>query len=391
MRYLTKIIGISGLVSVCLIAISPQASWANTGSAITGDSGSGNPDSSTFTGDLFGSPPFGGNVNEGAGGAFAGGRQRPKNWKCNLPYKNQEGSLRFKTVATMLSTNLAGSDSINLLEAKNVITGPNGQDIVSNQGPLFSCADSLTLRPAAITATSLSTAPPEVVPPNTSTAPTSPTSPTAPTSPTSPSSAASLGGEIQPTIEPSIPSNLPSTTTETASTPAEPPSRSVSLVEYFNRPVETPFPFVSSGARAQQSLQESLKLPDVPDMDDPSAGPDTDPEIIKSKTLRDLITTLQGLTTEKTLPEDPEKMKDKVFEKILPGDPQGESLVDINQFAAAIKTYNELIAALDEQQLQTWANNRYGQDITATLKKLRTTCNCGWADRDNTTAGIPSN
>lgn len=36
MRYLTKIIGISGLVSVCLIAISPQASLANTGSAITG-------------------------------------------------------------------------------------------------------------------------------------------------------------------------------------------------------------------------------------------------------------------------------------------------------------------------------------------------------------------
>lgn len=386
MRYLTKIIGISGLVSACLIAISSQASWANTGSAITGDSGSGNPDSSTFTGDFFGSPPFGGNVNEGAGGAFAGGRQRPKNWKCNLPYKNQEGSLRFKTVATMLSTNLAGSDSINLLEAKNVITGPNGQDIVSNQGPLFSCADSLTLRPAAITATSLSTAPTEVVPPNTSTSPTSSSA-----APTSPGSAASLGGEIQPTIEPTISSNLPSTTTEMASTPAEPSGRSVSLVEYFNRPVETVFPFVSSGARAQQSLQTSLKLPIVPDMDDPSSGPDTDPEVIKSKTLRDLITTLQGLTTEKTLPEDPAKMKDKVFEKTLPGDPQGESLVDINQFAAAIKTYNELIAALDEQQLRAWSNDRYGQDITATLKKLRTTCNCGWADRDNTTAGIPSN
>jgi hypothetical protein len=370
MRYLTKIIGISGLVSVCLIAISPQASWANTGSAITGDSGSGNPDSSTFTGDLFGSPPFGGGVNEGSGGAFAGGRQRPKNWKCNIPYKNQEGSLRFKTVATMLSTNLAGSDSINLLEAKNVITGPNGDDIVSNQGPLFSCADSLTLRPAPITATNTLDVPP-----------------TPPTSPPPPGSAASLGGDIQPTIEPTI----PSTTTATASNPAEVPNRWVSLIEYFNRPVETPFPFVSSGAKAQQSLQTSLKLPIVPDMDDPLAGPDTDPEVIKSKTIRDLITTLQGLTTEKTLPEDPEKMKDKVFEKTLPGDPQGESLVDINQFAAAIKTYNELIAALDEQQLQAWSNNRYGQDITATLKKLRTTCNCGWADRDNTTAGIPSN
>ncbi|MEB3190394.1 MAG: hypothetical protein VKL42_08635 [Snowella sp.] len=378
MRYLTKIIGISGLVSACLITMSPQASWANTGSAITGDSGAGNPDSSTFMGDFFGSPPFGGSVNQGAGGAQAGGRQRPKNWKCNIPYKNQEGSLRFKTVATMLSTNLAGSDSINLLEAKNIITGPNGQDIVSNQGPLFSCADSLTLRPAPITATN---SPDAVLP----------TSPTSPTDPTAPGSAASLGGVIQPTISPTVPSSLPSTTTETASTPAEPPSRSVSLVDYFNRPVETPFPFVSSGARAQQSLQTSLKLPIVPDMDDPLAGPDTDPEVIKSKTLRDLITTLQGLTTEKTLPEDPEKMKDKVFEKTLPGDPQGESLVDINQFAAAIKTYNELIAALDEQQLRAWSNDRYGQDITATLKKLRTTCNCGWADRDNTTAGIPSN
>lgn len=342
------------LVSLWLASSSPIG--ANTGSAITGDSAGGNPDSSTFLGDLFGPDFFGGSVTE-SGSPFAGGRQRPKNWMCTFPPKNEEGSLRYKTVATMLTTNLAGSDTLALISAREVqtLTGPNGEAIeqVNDQGPLFSCANRLAPLTTTGTPAALSTPPPVV-------------SSNVPIVSGETSGAMALDG-VQPAGQP-----MDSLTTASETTGG----KTVSLLDYFNRPVDTTFFPVPAANKIQESLQSTLKLPTVPLADDFLAPPDTDPQVIKSKSLRDLVTTLQGLITEKT----------------LLGDTQGEALLDVDQLAAAVKTYNELINLLDASELESWSKDRYGQDITATLKNLRSVCNCGWGELTTATANsVPPN
>ncbi|MGL5035561.1 MAG: hypothetical protein ACRC6M_17385 [Microcystaceae cyanobacterium] len=343
MRDLIKTLGIASLLGVSALISFSSPAGADTGSAITGDTGTGNQDSSSFSGGNFDAPGTGGNVILN-GGSQSGDRALPRNWSCNLPLKNEEGSLRFKTVATMLATNLAGSESLNLLEAKNILPGPDGQPVTTNLGPTFNCAQRMAVANPAVSSRSSEPTP---VSSNQQNRPAL--------------SGAALLGEIRPNTQ------VLMAAASDGAAPAEIGKKSVSLIRYFNTPAETSFPFV--GKSIEDSLVNDLRLPAL----SPQALLEPLPQVLdlttvsqddKSKILRDLLSSLQGLTWDKT----------------LLGDVNGESPMNVDQLVAAVKNYNDLINALSFEELQAWASSRYGQDITASMKALRTTCNCGWSD-----------
>ena len=406
MRYFITTSLKASFLGVCLVGGVSLNALAITGSAITGDSAGGNPDSSTFTGDIFVPPSSSGGVDfsNNAGTVQGARRPRPKNWTCNLPFKNQESSLRFKTLATMLSTNLAGSDFLFGLLTPPVMTiqnSPNDKPQDVNGQPLFRCDNRLESLP--------------------------------------------------PTEKSNNNNNNSNLNSTDSSTNIKPPSlcSSPSLFNYLGRPVPTIVTLekidqpkekaeivekstlaevVLKANAIQTSLLKLLGLNPPPDLtqeqefcgiydkvvkekeqEDPQQEKeyvieDRPTKDVQALLVRDLVTTLFGLTWDKT----------------LLGDAQGEALVDANQFAAAVKTYNELINLLDEKQLERWslppeqwslsantqssslmvvgreltteekesmialtpeeiaAGRRAAQDITATLKTMRSACNCGW-------------
>ncbi len=399
MRYFITTSIKASFLGVCLAGSLSLNALANTGSAITGDSAGGNPDSSTFTGDIFVPPASSGGV-DFTGGGQAQVRPRPKNWTCNLPFKNEESSLRFKTLATMLATNLAGSDFLSLLEApgEKIDTGTQMVDIPS--GPLFSCTERLTslgtqdnnsnnntngqggisqpgvnssgdaslLQPAIAPNISMDTAPQPSVNPGIA----------------QPGTDLSAG-IAQPVAEGASENNQGIEPSPLCSAP--------SLSNYLSRPVALPKNDIEQAANKVKPIQDALlallELPQPPILEKEylfcgiydkvkkdNVMEDRPLPEVQALLVQDLVTTLFGLTSDKT----------------LLGDSQGETLVDTNQFAAAIKTYNELINSLTPEQLERWSPQninlvsqdmglRTAQDVTATLKMMRSTCYCGWDNR----------
>lgn len=402
MRYFITTSIKASFLGVCLAGGVSLNALANTGSAITGDSAGGNPDSSTFTGDIFVPPSSAGGVDfTGLGQGQV--RPRPKNWTCNLPFKNSESSLRFKTLATMLATNLAGSDFLSVLEApaEKIDTGTQIVDIP--RGPLFSCSERLTplapdnntdgaggisqpSQPGANSSGGASLLQPPIVPSISMGTPPQP----------SVNPGIAQPGIAQPGSDTSTGIAQPATGDDSGGSQAKetsPLCSAPSVTNYLSRPVGLPKNEIDQVANKIKPLQDALLtllgLPQPPMLDadyvfcgiydkvktDNGMEDRPLPEF-QALLVQDLVTTLFGLTSDKT----------------LLGDSQGETLVDANQFAAAIKTYNELIKSLTPEQLEKWSPRnanlvsqdmglRTAQDVTATLKMMRSACDCGWEDR----------
>jgi hypothetical protein len=75
---------------------------------------------------------------------------------------------------------------------------------------------------------------------------------------------------------------------------------------------------------------------------------------IKLQSLQALVTTLQGLIWEESLADQTQQIN-----------------IDVEQLAAAIKSYNDLLRLMSAEELNAWRGNRNGQDITNVLKQLR--------------------
>ena len=295
MRNLLAKWGMASFLGVCLVSFSPYAVNANTGSAITGDGGGGNLDSSTF-GDFFAVPKI-----------------PSRGWQCLNRAVCPDCDLRLQTIAKMLSTNLSGT----LI-----------QKVIQGSAPQFCCDPAVAARAIAAQEVALSGS-------------------------DRPSSGEAFqvasggaGAKLLDGVKPaSLNSQFPINSSTIVAQATEPPA-----VAALPRKNNEPFPAAKKSASAiqlEQELQQALNFQSDP----------TDPQKSqsqKSQSLQALVTTLQGIIWEESLP-----------------DQSQQTNVDVEQLAAAIKAYNDLIAILSVEELNAWRNNRNGQDVTTVLKQLR--------------------
>lgn len=298
--------GSASFLAICLLNIFPDNASANVGDAIGGDGLGVNGDSSTYTGDYFAPiPPIRTDSNSAI----------PTNWRCLRRNICADCDLRLETLGTMLSTNLSGTLT---------------QKVIQDAAPRFCCDPELAARAKAHQEIALLGQKPS----NTAES-------TAAFRVASGNSAAALLDGVKPA---SLTTQLPAINTSAlvaqAFVPASRPSSNRIL------PVEAA-PLSPNTSQLQQELEKALNL-----QSDPSDEGKTQAQ--KLKTLEDLMTSLQGLIWEESLPN-------KNWQKHI----------DIDQLAGAIKTYNELLSLLSVEELNAWRNNRNGQDVTTVLKKLR--------------------
>ncbi len=300
--------GLASFLAICLLNVSSHHASANVGDAIGGDGLSVNGDSSTYTGDYFAPiPPIPVDPNSAI----------PTNWRCLRRNICADCDLRLETLGTMLSTNLSGTLT---------------QKVVQDAAPRFCCDPELAARAKAHqeiaslgqkdSNTAESTAAFRVASGN---------------------SAAALLDGVKPA---SLTTQLPAINTSALVAQAFVPASVPSSKRHQILPVEAA-PLSPNTSQLQQELEKALNL-----QSDPSDESKTQAQ--KSKTLEDLMTSLQGLTWEESLPN-------KNWQKHI----------DIDQLAGAIKTYNELLSLLSVEELNAWRNDRNGQDVTTVLKKLR--------------------
>lgn len=295
MRNLLAKRGMASFLGVCLVSFFPYAVHANTGSAITGDGGGGNLDSSTF-GDFFAVPKI-----------------PSRGWQCLNRAICPDCDLRLQTLAKMLSTNLSGT----LI-----------QKVIQGSAPQFCCDPAVAARAIAAQEVALSGS--------------DRLSPGEAFQVASGGSGAKLLDGVKPA---SLNSQFPINSSTIVAQATEPP-----VVAALPRKNNEPFPAAKKSASAiqlEQELQQALNFQSDP----------TDPkksQSQKSQSLQALVTTLQGVIWEESLP-----------------DQSQQTNVDVEQLAAAIKAYNDLIAILSVEELNAWRNNRNGQDVTTVLKQLR--------------------
>jgi hypothetical protein len=301
------------LLGVCLVAPSTQA---NTGDAITGDGGGGNLDSSTF-GDFFTVP---GIPLDGINAFSASGL--PSNWRCLNRAVCDDCDLRLETLAQMLNTNLAGTLT---------------QKVIQGSAPRFCCDPAIAARAISFQDVALSKSP---VPPLGGAF-----------QMTSGSSGAALLAGVQPA---SLNNDLPSSSSVIVAQAVAPDSEPVRInpapAAARPRKRDEPFPAANASPSANQlneELQKALNLQSDPV--DPNKS-----QSIKLQSLQALVTTLQGLIWEESLADQTQQIN-----------------VDVEQLAAAIKSYNDLLSLMSAEELNAWRGNRNGQDITNVLKQLR--------------------
>jgi hypothetical protein len=295
MRNLSAKQGMATFLGVCLVIFFPYAVNANTGSAITGDGGGGNLDSSTF-GDFFAVPKI-----------------SARGWKClNRPIC-PDCDLRLQTLAKMLSTNLSGT----LI-----------QKVIQGSAPRFSCDSELATRAIAFQDLALLK------------------SPVSPSGQTLQMNSSGSGAALLEGVQPaSLGGQFPINTSvivaqAVAPDPVPPPPRKGN----------EPFPAANVSPSANQlneELQKSLNFQSDPI--DPAKS-----QSIKSESLQTLVTTLQGLVWEESLADTTQQIN-----------------VDVEQLAAAIQAYNDLLRLMSVEELNAWRSDRNGQDITTVLKQLR--------------------
>jgi hypothetical protein len=287
---LVKLVVVS-LLGVCLVAPNAQA---NKGDAITGDGGGGNLDSSTF-GDFFTVP------------------EMLPNWSCLNRAICDDCDLRLETLAKMLATNLSGTLT---------------QKVIQGSAPQFCCDPAVAARAIAAQEVALSG------------------SDRLSSGEAFQVASGGAGAKLLDGVKPaSLNSQFPINSSTIVAQATEPPA-----VAALPRKNNEPFPAAKKSASAiqlEQELQQALNFQSDP----------TDPQKSqsqKSQSLQALVTTLQGIIWEESLP-----------------DQSQQTNVDVEQLAAAIKAYNDLIAILSVEELNAWRNNRNGQDVTTVLKQLR--------------------
>lgn len=310
-RFLRKW-GLASILGICLAQTLPYTAYANTGPAFGVDNSGNNLDSSTFFGDFF-IPESGLKTPMGF----------PPNWKCLRRSICSDCDLRLETLGTMLDTNLAGT----LIEK-----------VIQGAAPRYCCDPELAERARAHLETASRNN-------KESTIAEIPSSMTV----ASGNGAAALLGIIQPA---SVENTLP-----TAQSPTSPASIELAQASYSsssNR-VSDLFPIE---AAPPSRYADQLKAELIQSLNLQSAA--TVPTELqtqqakKLQTLDDLVTTLQGLIWE-------ESVSNNAWQRH----------VDVNQLAAAIKTYNDLLRLLSPEELNAWQQDRNAQDITIVLKKLR--------------------
>jgi hypothetical protein len=297
--------GVASFLGVCLVGSFAHAAQANTGSAITGDGGGGNIDSTTF-GSFF-TPPIPEMPASTGINAFAA-TGLPPNWKCLSRPVCPDCDLRLETLAKMLNTNLSGTLT---------------QQVIQGSAPRF-CCDPDVARAIAFEALALSSS--------------SVTRSGEAFQMTSSGSGAALLDGVQPA---SLSGQFPvyaSAIVAQADVPA-PSRRGNELIAAANTS--------DSATQLQQQLEQALNFQSDPI--DPAKS-----QSIKLQSLRALVTTIQGLVWEENLSDKTQRIN-----------------VDVEQLAAAIKSYNDLVRLMSVQELNAWRGDRNGQDITTVLKQLR--------------------
>ena len=301
------------LLGVCLVAPNAQA---NKGDALTGDGGGGNLDSSTF-GDFFTVP----GISSDRINSFAA-TGLPPNWRClNRPVCD-DCDLRLETLAKMLNTNLSGTLT---------------QKVIQGSAPQFCCDPAVAARAIAFQDVALSRAP---VPPSGRVF-----------QMTSGSSGAALLDGVKPaSLDNPLPSSGSVMVAQAMAPDAEPVPINPAPAEARPRKRYEPFTAANTSSSANQlneELQKALNLQS--DTVDPAKT-----QSIKLQSLRALVTTLQGLIWEESLADQSQQIN-----------------VDVEQLAAAIKSYNDLLSLMSAEELNAWRGDRNGQDITTVLKQLR--------------------
>ena len=311
---------VSSLLGVCLVAPNAQA---NKGDALTGDGGGGNLDSSTF-GDFGGGESGGGESGSGESGGIDafGATGLPPDWRCLNRAVCDDCDLRLETLAKMLDTNLSGTLT---------------QQVIQGSAPRFCCDPAVAARAIAFQNVALSKSP---VPPVAE----------AFQMTSSTSGAALLAGVKPASLNNQLPSGGSMMVAQAMAPDAEPVRVNPAPAEARPRKNYAPFPAANTSPSANQlneQLQKALNLQSDPI--DPTKS-----QSVKLQSLRALVTTLQGLIWEESLPDQTRQIN-----------------VDVEQLAAAIKSYNELLSLMSVEELNGWRTDRNGQDITNVLKQLR--------------------
>jgi hypothetical protein len=295
MRNLLTKWGMAGFLGVCLVASFGPSAHAGSGSAITGDGGGGNLDSSTF-GDFF---PV---------------REIPsRGWKCLNRPTCPDCDLRLETLAKMLNTNLSGTLT---------------QKVIQGSAPQFCCDPAVADRAIAFQDLALSRSP---VPRSGDAFPM-----------TASGSGAALLDGVQPA---SLSGQFPINTSVMVAQAAV-----IEPVSSPPRKGNEPFPAANPSPSANQlneELQKALNFQSDPV--DPAKS-----QSIKSESLQALVTALQGLVWEESLADKTQQIN-----------------VDVEQLAAAIQFYNDLLSLMSVEELNAWRSDRNGQDVTTVLKQLR--------------------
>ncbi len=315
MRHILAKWGKASLLGVFLLSLLSPNTQANTGSPITGDGGGGNLDSSTF-GDFFTVP---GIPIDGINAFSASGL--PSNWRCLNRAVCDDCDLRLETLAQMLNTNLAGTLT---------------QKVIQGSAPRFCCDPAIAARAISFQDVALSRSP---VPPGGA------------FQMTSGSSGAALLAGVQPA---SLNNQLPSSSSVMVAQAVAPDSEPVRInpapAAARPRKRDEPFPAANASPSANQlneELEKALNLQSDPVDANKSQS-------IKLQSLQALVTTLQGLIWEESLADQTQQIN-----------------IDVEQLAAAIKSYNDLLRLMSAEELNAWRGNRNGQDITNVLKQLR--------------------
>ena len=310
--------GTASLLGVCLVSFLAPNTQANTGSPITGDGGGGNLDSSTFVD--FPPPSFAPSPSEQINSFAATGL--PPGWKCLNRAVCDDCDLRLETLAKMLDTNLS-----------NTLT----QQVIKGSAPQFCCDPAVAARAIAFQDVALSRAP---VPPSGRVF-----------QMTSGSSGAALLDGVKPaSLDNPLPSSGSVMVAQAMAPDAEPVPINPAPAEASPRKRYEPFTAANTSSSANQlneELQKALNLQS--DTVDPAKT-----QSIKLQSLRALVNTLQGLIWEESLADQSQQIN-----------------VDVEQLAAAIKSYNDLLSLMSAEELNAWRGDRNGQDITSVLKQLR--------------------
>ncbi len=309
-RFLRKW-GLASILGICLAHTLPYTAYANTGPAFGGDNSGNNLDSSTFFGDFF-IPESGLKTPMGL----------PPNWKCLRRSICSDCDLRLETLGKMLDTNLAGT----LIEK-----------VIQGAAPRYCCDLELAERARAHLETASRNNKESTI------AEISPSMKVA-----SGNGSAALLGIIQPaSVENTFPAaKIPTSPVSTELAQAS-SSASNRVSDLF--PIEAAPP----SRYADQLKAELIQSLNLQSAETVPTELQTQ-QAKKLQTLDDLVTTLQGLIWE-------ENVSNNTWQRH----------VDVNQLAAAIKTYNELLRLLSPEELNAWRGDRNAQDITTVLKKLR--------------------